>query len=189
MHPIVQAQATSFWPWQTVCVGKRKRPINDVRSFFGGDVGVRESVYECVRCRQYLWSELTNQDGCGTTVMYFVRATREGLLHFKFYSTPPNHNEQMAATHKSESASCYWKWYALFKFAEWVCCSTPPPQIARFLIASTKKESRSRLLCLRRGTSGYVRGTLLTKESDSSFAETHRGILSEPTHIEGEHED
>ena len=34
-----------------------------------------------------------------------------------------------------------------------------------------------------------VRGTLLTKESDSSFAEAHKGILSEPTHIEGEDED
>ena len=34
-----------------------------------------------------------------------------------------------------------------------------------------------------------VRGALLTKESDSSFAEAHKGILSEPTHIEGEDED
>ena len=34
-----------------------------------------------------------------------------------------------------------------------------------------------------------MRGALLTKESDSSFAEAHRGILSEPTHIEGEDED
>ena len=31
-----------------------------------------------------------------------------------------------------------------------------------------------------------VRGALLTKESGSSFAEAHRKILSEPTHIEGE---
>ena len=30
---------------------------------------------------------------------------------------------------------------------------------------------------------------LLTKESDSSFAEAHRGILSEATHIVGEDED
>ena len=29
----------------------------------------------------------------------------------------------------------------------------------------------------------------MTKESDSSFAEAHRGILSEPTHMEGEDED
>ena len=29
----------------------------------------------------------------------------------------------------------------------------------------------------------------MTKESDSSFAEAHRVILSEPTHIEGEDED
>ena len=28
-----------------------------------------------------------------------------------------------------------------------------------------------------------VRGALMTKESDSSFAEAHRGILSEPTHM------
>ena len=35
----------------------------------------------------------------------------------------------------------------------------------------------------------HVRGALLTKESDSSLAEAHRGILSEPTHIEGEDED
>ena len=34
-----------------------------------------------------------------------------------------------------------------------------------------------------------MRGALLTKESDSSFAEAHRGILTEPTHIEGEDED
>ena len=34
-----------------------------------------------------------------------------------------------------------------------------------------------------------VRGALLTKESDSSFAEEHRVFLSEPTHIEGEVED
>ena len=34
-----------------------------------------------------------------------------------------------------------------------------------------------------------VRGALLTKESDSSFAEAHRRILSEPTHIEDEVED
>ena len=34
-----------------------------------------------------------------------------------------------------------------------------------------------------------VRVTLLTKESDSSFAEAHNAILSEPTHIEGEVED
>ena len=34
-----------------------------------------------------------------------------------------------------------------------------------------------------------VRGALLTKESDSSFAEAHRVLLSEPTHIEGEDED
>ena len=32
-------------------------------------------------------------------------------------------------------------------------------------------------------------GALLTKESDSSFAEAHKGILSEATHIEGEDED
>ena len=31
-----------------------------------------------------------------------------------------------------------------------------------------------------------MRGALLTKESDSSFAEAHRGILSEPTHGEDE---
>ena len=29
----------------------------------------------------------------------------------------------------------------------------------------------------------------MTKESDSSFAEAHKGIVSEPTHIEGEDED
>ena len=34
-----------------------------------------------------------------------------------------------------------------------------------------------------------VRGALLTKESGSSFAEAHRGILPEPTHIESEDED
>ena len=34
-----------------------------------------------------------------------------------------------------------------------------------------------------------VRGVLLTKESDSSFAEAHKGILSEPTHMESEDED
>ena len=34
-----------------------------------------------------------------------------------------------------------------------------------------------------------MRGALLTKESDSSFAEAHKGILSEPTHIEDEDED
>ena len=37
--------------------------------------------------------------------------------------------------------------------------------------------------------SKVVRGALLTKESDSSFAEAHRGILSEPTHMEDEVED
>ena len=35
----------------------------------------------------------------------------------------------------------------------------------------------------------FVRGALLTKESDSSFAEAHKGILSEPTHIKDEVED
>ena len=35
----------------------------------------------------------------------------------------------------------------------------------------------------------FVRGVLLTKGSDSSFAEAHKGILSEPTHMEGEDED
>ena len=34
-----------------------------------------------------------------------------------------------------------------------------------------------------------VRGALLTKESDSSFAEAHREFLSELTHKEGEDED
>ena len=34
-----------------------------------------------------------------------------------------------------------------------------------------------------------MRGALLTKESDSAFAEAHKGILSEPTHKEGEDED
>ena len=34
-----------------------------------------------------------------------------------------------------------------------------------------------------------MRGALLTKESGSSFAEAHTGILSEPTHIEREDED
>ena len=34
-----------------------------------------------------------------------------------------------------------------------------------------------------------MRGVLTTKESDSSFAEAHRVLLSEPTHIEGEEED
>ena len=34
-----------------------------------------------------------------------------------------------------------------------------------------------------------VRGALLTKESGSSFAEAHRGILSEPNHMEDEDED
>ena len=34
-----------------------------------------------------------------------------------------------------------------------------------------------------------MREALLTKELDSSFAEAHRGILSEPTHIEDEVED
>ena len=34
-----------------------------------------------------------------------------------------------------------------------------------------------------------VRGALLAKESDSSFAEAHREFLSEPTHIEDEEED
>ena len=34
-----------------------------------------------------------------------------------------------------------------------------------------------------------VRGALLIKESDPSFAEAHRGILSEPTHTEGEDEE
>ena len=32
-------------------------------------------------------------------------------------------------------------------------------------------------------------GALLTKGPDSSFAEAHRGILSEPTHMEDEDED
>ena len=34
-----------------------------------------------------------------------------------------------------------------------------------------------------------MRGALLTKEADSSFAEVHRRNLSEPTHMEGEDED
>ena len=34
-----------------------------------------------------------------------------------------------------------------------------------------------------------MRGALLTKESDSSFAEAHREFLSEPTHIEDEVKD
>ena len=34
-----------------------------------------------------------------------------------------------------------------------------------------------------------MRGALLTKESDSSLVEAHKGILSEPTHVEGEVED
>ena len=34
-----------------------------------------------------------------------------------------------------------------------------------------------------------MRGALLTKESDSSFAEAHREFLSEPTHMEGKDED
>ena len=35
----------------------------------------------------------------------------------------------------------------------------------------------------------HVSGALLTKESDSSFAEAHSELLSEPNHIEGEVED
>ena len=35
----------------------------------------------------------------------------------------------------------------------------------------------------------FVRGVLLTKGSDSSFAEAHSALLSEPTHMEGEDED
>ena len=38
-------------------------------------------------------------------------------------------------------------------------------------------------------SSEAVRGTLLTQESDSSFAEAHRVLLSEPTDIESEDED
>ena len=34
-----------------------------------------------------------------------------------------------------------------------------------------------------------VRGVLLTRESHSLFVEAHTGILSEPTHMEGEVED
>ena len=34
-----------------------------------------------------------------------------------------------------------------------------------------------------------VRGVLLTKGSDSSFAEAHRGFISEPIHTEDEGED
>ena len=34
-----------------------------------------------------------------------------------------------------------------------------------------------------------MRGALLTKESNSSFAEAHRGFNSEPTHIEDEVEE
>ena len=34
-----------------------------------------------------------------------------------------------------------------------------------------------------------MRGALLTKESGSSFAEAHRVLLFEPTHIESEDED
>ena len=34
-----------------------------------------------------------------------------------------------------------------------------------------------------------VRGALLTKGSDSSFADAHRGLISEPTHKEDEVED
>ena len=34
-----------------------------------------------------------------------------------------------------------------------------------------------------------VRGVLLTKGPDSSFAEPHRGVSSEPIRIEGEDED
>ena len=34
-----------------------------------------------------------------------------------------------------------------------------------------------------------MRGALLTKESGSSFAEAHKVLLSEPTHIESEDED
>ena len=34
-----------------------------------------------------------------------------------------------------------------------------------------------------------VRGVLLTRESDSSFAEAHRVLLSEPTHMEGKNQD
>ena len=35
-------------------------------------------------------------------------------------------------------------------------------------------------------TSRTVRGALLTRESDSSFAEAHMEFLSEPTHMEDE---
>ena len=34
-----------------------------------------------------------------------------------------------------------------------------------------------------------MRGALSTKESSSSFAEAHRVLLSEPTHVEDEDED
>ena len=34
-----------------------------------------------------------------------------------------------------------------------------------------------------------MRGASLAKEPGSSFAEAHRGILSEPTHMEDEDED
>ena len=34
-----------------------------------------------------------------------------------------------------------------------------------------------------------MRGALSTKESGSSFAEAHRVLLSEPTHVEDEDED
>ena len=37
--------------------------------------------------------------------------------------------------------------------------------------------------------SEIVRGALLTKESDPSFVEAHKVLLSEPTHVEDEVED
>ena len=44
-------------------------------------------------------------------------------------------------------------------------------------------------LLARHTVPGSVRGALLTKESDSSFAEAHREFLAEPTHFEGEVKD
>ena len=55
---------------------------------------------------------------------------------------------------------------------------------------SRRRRTLPRLIEPEKSTrSQHVRGALLTKESDSSFAEAHRGFLSEPIHIQDEVKD
>ena len=79
---------------------------------------------------------MTNKNGCDTTVMYF--STHQASNHDPFCSTSNRNTDKMATTRELENDALHAttkQWCAVFKNTVWMCCSTPPNQIARVLIA------------------------------------------------------